>query len=375
MARFALSLGPRATVAFATIALALVVAPLACVYPDYTFDLPEGKGGSGGKADAAADGASDATGDAPHDALADTPPDVPFDAGACTCFEAPAFGWTGPVSLASAPNLATLPSCGGAYAADAFAGHAGLTAPATCPACTCGDPTGVTCDPPLHVMHDRCASPACGWSSTTPIDAQACNAITFDNPGGACTAIHAIQVPASTPSGGTCAPAPAAIAAVEATWSDEARACSAAGVSQGKCTTGQVCAWDAEAGHKLCVWQKGDKECPASPSVYAEKHLYYGGIDDQRLCSACACGAPSGGTCSGSIEVFAQGATSCGGTPASTAPTGTCTTLAASVTAGGAALPLKWAPGTAVGRTCAASGGAPSGSAAPADPTTFCCIP
>lgn len=40
--------------------------------------------------------------------------------------------------------------------------------------------------------------------------------------------------------------------------------------------------------------QEGDQVCPAG---WDDRHLLYGEVVDSRECSACSCGAPTGGTC------------------------------------------------------------------------------
>ena len=228
----------------------------------------------------------------------------------------------------------------------------------------------MSCDPaPAKPVAHKVCGDNCLSNPLDQVAATTCNAYTF-SPSGPCTSTGALDVPKTTaPVGGTCAPS-TQTPTLPVEWAEEVRACSAAGVAQGKCTTGQVCAWSAEASHKLCVWQKGDTTCPASPSVYAEKHVYYGGIDDTRTCSACACGAAAAGSC-GAVGVYAPGACT---SLVIEAPSGTCTAFPAAVPTG-TEIPLLWLPDRVTGRACAASGGAPSGSAAPADPTTFCCIP
>jgi hypothetical protein len=117
-----------------------------------------------------------------------------------------------------------------------------------------------------------------------------------------------------------------------------------------------------------CIYQDGDVACPMGP--YAQKTLLYTGFADSRSCSACACGAPSGGTCAGLVRLFDYEGIEDGCSEAGPIlpADGTCVATGAEIT--GYILELDGAP---VGGSCAASGGNPSGTVTGTNPITVCC--
>jgi hypothetical protein len=152
------------------------------------------------------------------------------------------------------------------------------------------------------------------------------------------------------------------------TWS-YALACM--GQAGGACAGGFFCAPPQVAGFEVCVALDGDEECVGS--TYTEKHLAFLGVDDTRSCSPCTCGAPSGGKCTATISVYANGACASdevyGLTIDSTMPE-----WCFDVTTG-PLLSKSASPPTYDAGPCPPSGGAPTGTATPTSPTTFCCIP
>jgi hypothetical protein len=115
----------------------------------------------------------------------------------------------------------------------------------------------------------------------------------------------------------------------------------------------------------VCIEQLGDVPCPLTG--YTAKYVYYGGVADTRTCTPCSCGAVLGASCAGSITQFQS-------------MDGGCTTAQTIYN-----LPLACAPIqqpadllltlTASGGACKANTSAPTGSATPARPMTFCCTP
>jgi len=101
--------------------------------------------------------------------------------------------------------------------------------------------------------------------------------------------------------------------------------------------------------------------------------VVYAGVDDQRTCSACACGAPTGGACTAALSVFKDGVCSVpllGSVPISSSKS-SCFDLAP------AGLPLGSKTVTALAYQagkCMPSGGEPSGTVEPAFASTFCCL-
>ncbi len=155
------------------------------------------------------------------------------------------------------------------------------------------------------------------------------------------------------------------------TWGTFARACEWS--PRGICADpGKVCSPSGPPdGFRTCIAHEGDVSCP-SYSPYQERHVFYEGLDDTRTCSPCSCGAPEGGSCSGLISVYADGA--CSALLSSTLVT-SAGALCADVAAGSAlgsksAGPVTYTPGT-----CTPSGGEPMGTAEPRDAVTLCCLP
>src|ERR1019366_9094755 len=94
-------------------------------------------------------------------------------------------------------------------------------------------------------------------------------------------------------------------------WGLAERGCTYSGKSDmpGGCAATAQCVAKPSAPYGgPCVYQAGDLKCP---SGYPTKHLYYKGTVDSRDCTACTCGAPSGGSCTGSISLYSG--PSCGG--------------------------------------------------------------
>ncbi|MDI1450805.1 hypothetical protein [Polyangium sp. 6x1] len=69
---------------------------------------------------------------------------------------------------------------------------------------------------------------------------------------------------------------------------------------------GKVCG-PAGEDYSSCILREGEHPCPEGWG--SERHLLYGDIQDNRECSACSCGPPTGGTCAVYAAVF--GAPAC----------------------------------------------------------------
>jgi hypothetical protein len=147
-------------------------------------------------------------------------------------------------------------------------------------------------------------------------------------------------------------------------WGHSARACESVIVPvQNGCTAGQVCAPAPAAPMepRLCVFMAGDVACPNVG--YSVRRTVYGGVVDNRGCTPCSCGTPTGVSCAATLQegcgqtgTVHDLPTVCGGL----SDPGSVTLLAAPVASGG---------------SCPADGGIPTGSAAPSSPTTVCCMP
>jgi hypothetical protein len=54
-----------------------------------------------------------------------------------------------------------------------------------------------------------------------------------------------------------------------------------------------------------CLSDVGREGCPTEPgNVFTEQHFFYKGVEDDRQCSACTCGAPTGSTCTAKISIY-----------------------------------------------------------------------
>ncbi len=302
-------------------------------------------------------------------------------AGACVPLSLPEWSeaillWYGPAADAPA-----CPSWAPVVAPDY---HAELVAapPVTCGACTCDPPAGSCALPLIFTAHSQ---PLCSGNTTT-----------FDAPAGwtgACTSANAIPalklcngvpcvqslsiVPSTIDESG-CMPSGAAPPPdpppEPATWGIAALVC--VGKPSGACASpGETCAPvvpDPSPGFLVCVIRDGDRTCPEG---WPDKYVFFDHVNDNRACSPCACSAPAGSSCAGSVSFFTDTAGACGMPPLLTYPIdaiGTkCTDLPAGSALGSkAAGPVTYTPGT-----CQPSGGEPQGSIAPAEPSTFCCRP
>jgi hypothetical protein len=330
------------------------------------FDFKDAGGGGAGGGSSSTAGGADA-GDAGEPCPGQCVPIGPLG------WSMPALLWTGKESDA--------PECPSRAPAQGYEGHADLNAPSLCGACQCDSPSG------------SCALPTTltAAAATCPGTAPGVVHTPFNAPAGwtgACTAMDAIQAGVPCP-GGFCVQSLtiAPLALVEsgckasmgpvptdgpATWGTYARAC--LGVSYPACSNpGEVCTPSAEPpppGFKQCVYQKGDNEC-AYP--YADKHLFYDGFDDKRMCTPCTCGAPVGSTCTGLVSVFKDNACS---TLLGSFPVDATGPLCTGILPAGSALGSKSAGAvTYTPGTCQPDGGQPMGSADPSGPSTFCCLP
>ena len=309
--------------------------------------------------------------DASADADDEPPPGCP---GAC--IDAPALGWSDPALLWTGPAGASPPACPPEAPVLGFEGFADLTVPAAgCPACACTTPAG-TCALPTGYT---ASSASCGAVGVTT---------SFNAPDawdGGCTQANAVLTCGSagcvasltagaiTVQDESCAVATAQPAAPTepVTYQTAARACKR-GSSLGCDDPTLVCAPVSAAppGFKLCVHRAGDAECPAA---FPEKHGVATGVDDQRACSPCTCGSPTGGVCVAALNVFTDDAC---GAPLFVNPVSSTTQACFDIATPGVTLgsksvdKLAYIPGA-----CAASGGEPVGAATATGVSTFCCVP
>ncbi|MEJ7732019.1 MAG: hypothetical protein WKG00_22765 [Polyangiaceae bacterium] len=188
---------------------------------------------------------------------------------------------------------------------------------------------------------------------------------------GACTplpqASGAIELSPPDLTLGTCAAVGGSATTDEPLWERRVRLCGGGGPTA-PCGGGGVCAAPPPAPwSQLCIWREGDQACPAG---YDAEEPLFQGFTDTRGCSACACAAPTGATCAGSVTATNGPA---GASCTAFGPTlseGVCNQNAA--TTWGA---VKWQITASEPGSCAANGGQPQGGVELLAPLTVCCLP
>lgn len=380
--------------------------PAACLYPAYTFDEPEpsgsggsgGQGGQGGQAGQGGDGGQGGPGgaggqggqggssgtedclngmDDDGDSLVDCADDE------CTqghvCVPSVPFGWSGFAALFEGLPAQT-PACPSTFpTVTPYEGENTLTTPShTCSACTCGAPTGQTCDLPdeIIIQNKTCGTtPTATGKLTVPAAwTGACHGPdgyeggqTCDN--GPCNVSITSAKPTVT--GGSCTPSGGEPMLTPLAWAIHGKACGDAPPGGG-CGMGMVCQPKTQPPFLpgLCIYKGGDNSCPAG--AFTEKHLFFEDAVDTRACSACTCGAPSGASCDATITLYSDQTLNTCTTQVTSFSAGTCANVS-----GNPALVGRKATITApTGGACAASGGGqPTGALTPSNATSFCCIP
>ncbi|UQA61834.1 hypothetical protein [Polyangium aurulentum] len=281
--------------------------------------------------------------------------------------------WFGPAS-----NPAACPS----EVKNQFVRFKGLVVPPTeCLACSCGPSTGSCAPPSSFVAHAaECNSPPgaaetpfpppAAWDGTCTAE----NAVPADLDCGGVPCVQSITVGPLEKTDDGCAaqggngtmPLP------EPSWELVAVACEGVmAQGWGGCAQDEMCVPEADPGFQQCVFIDGDVSCPTQG--YTQRFLYYRTFVNDRHCTECACGPVEGSVCTATAAIYKDQA--CG-----------------SLLAGGSVSSEKDAchdmnpTGQAVGSkqvtdfaylpgVCMESGGELEGTAAPADPVTFCCSP
>jgi hypothetical protein len=230
-------------------------------------------------------------------------PDVPWDDDATTarfddcdpasdrCVDAPPPGWQGFVALLPYEQGDVEPRCGGAYphATEVILRRDPGGVAFSCE-CECGPVSGASCQgtATMHVTTAP-ATEACdegevfqissalqeGGTFASGISAWSATPISSQLVGGACEPIERVEF--TTPS-----------------FAAGAVACGAE-ADAGTCGHGRRCVAEPAVPFDgaVCIWRPGEVSCPEG-SPFSEANLYYGGLDDDRSCSACACDPPVG---------------------------------------------------------------------------------
>jgi hypothetical protein len=117
----------------------------------------------------------------------------------------------------------------------------------------------------------------------------------------------------------------------------------------------------------MCIAQMGSVPCPQS--AYTQQLAAFGGVNDQRGCTACSCGSLMGAGPCGTVYLNPAAANCFGPFLVNAAVPTPCTSIAADTGYYG-----SYSPSTGIdGGTCPPLGGQPTGTATPANPVTICC--
>jgi hypothetical protein len=284
-------------------------------------------------------------------------------------WESSAWLWVGPEDQA--------PECPLGSVTISFEGHADLVAPSVCEVCTCAPPTG-SCALPSTLTASTTACNIPGGSSTsfnapTPWDGS-CDSTT-QTPDGAAQSLT-IDPIAMTENG--CAPGPPVAAKiVPLHWNTYARTCDV------HWTPGlperSICLPPdpPPPGFALCIFSDRERACPTfQGNLFTERHVFYQGVQDNRECSACTCGAPTGSACTAAISIYKGNDLTCSGPALVSIPVSSLKETCIDIQLPGQALGSKSAgPTTYLPGTCPAMGGDGSGIAIPTEPATLCCRP
>ncbi len=285
-------------------------------------------------------------------------------------------GWDSPTWLWIGPE-AQAPECPRGSATLSYEGHADLVAPSVCEACTCEPPTG-SCALPSTLTASTTACSMPGGASTSfnaPTSWDGSCDSTTQTPSGAA---HSLTIePIAMTENGCAAGPPSAAKVVALSWDTYARACDVGWVDGP--TERSIClpADPPPPGFALCIYKEGERPCPTdSGNIFTERHVFYQGVEDQRQCSACTCGAPMGSACTAMLSVYKGTDFTCNGTAltqttiSSSGPTCIDVQLPGQSLGSKSAESMTYLPGT-----CPAMGGDGSGNAIPTNPATLCCRP
>ena len=285
-------------------------------------------------------------------------------------WEEPTLLWFGPEDQA--------PECPSGPTSISFEGHADLVAPSICEACTCEPPTG------------SCALPSTLTASTTVCSMPGGSSTSFDVPPswtGSCDSstqlpsgkAYSLTIGALTMNENGCAPGPPVAAKViSMRWDTFARGCDVTMPDGQLPRSACLPVEPLPPGFKACIFYDGERACPNDDpgNTFTEQHISYQGVKDDRQCSSCTCGAPTGSACTAMLSIYKGADLTCSGqalaqnTISSAGPTCIDIQLPGQALGSKSARATTYLPGT-----CPPGGGEGSGIAIPTDPTTLCCRP
>lgn len=298
----------------------------------------------------------------------------PAECPAGECMAAPA-GWTGPY-LTWVGDYGQAPDCPD-HGLPAYDGNDDLVAPLECEPCSCGPSTGSCALPSKLTAHDVPCSGVKGPHKDMPFDAPASWSGQCDKtdpvPQGFAYSltIDPLVVKESCP---VLSSTPTRILAPY--WRKSVRTCRGqnlpcdvqSALCMAKPPTGPT--W------RVCIFMDGEHECPGdNVGAWSERLVFYDpvhGIDDQRTCTECSCGAPKGSMCTAQVYSYSDASCSVPVDPGYTISSegDKCIDIMPTKEALGskAATPPTYAPGT-----CDAIPGVAMGAATKINPSTLCC--
>jgi hypothetical protein len=290
-----------------------------------------------------------------------------------------------PVALWVGPNGPTPLACPESAPTEMFRLYDELVAPpAACEACTCEASKG-DCNKPPSTIEVRAGM--CGEAGVMSVP--------FSGPAnwdGSCTnesglakgtlcgnepcAQSVWAAPLDPPTNDACS-ATTKIPSFtkEHTWKTRAIACQAT-TQNGACgTENSFCVAKPGPEWLSCVYQQGIHKLDACPANYREsvRTLYENAPSDDRACTECSCGAPTGSACVGGLRFYEDATCT---NEFVNMPVGSMSDNCTSTVLAGRAIGSKRVTNLAyLSGTCAASGGEPYGSATAdsARAVTFCC--
>lgn len=257
-------------------------------------------------------------------------------------------GWQGPVVVHD--GEAAPPACPGTYPQAVHTDqHVGLDSGGASCSCECGNVVGASCGAATMREEGNMCVQFIIDANTFVLQPNQCDFVS------APADTYSVTPPALATNGASCSPnADENIPAP--TWDRNVRSCQTA---PGDACDGGTCFPPVPEDHAMCIYVAGEAACPGG--MWSNQVVTHSDYSDDRDCSACTCGTPSG-TCGGSVTLMNQG---CGIIFVDEIVANGCATV-------GAASHAEWSP--VVNAACNPSGGALVGDAEPTGAITYCCL-